>query len=216
MKNLLGLILFLSLFPLYSWAGFFTDDDSKLCTDWYGNREACSRSDARRETVVAGQMNTYYGDETNSFTGSYGEGLLITTVKSKDRVRFLFGGQFMYSAANTYINNTTYGTVMMSGDLLFGLSLKPYNNTFLQPVFELNLLVGMKSIEFASPPTGVEEKNLVPSYGGKFSIGLDIPLSKLYAIRPAIDYQINRVDNVLSDDTLVLDALGFSLGIAFK
>lgn len=198
-------------------AGWFDNEKEKGCYDWFGNRESCNRLDPRRESVIAGQVNSYYGDRTGSMTGSFGEGVLLTTTKSKDSVRFLFGGQFIYSAANSYINNSnSIATTMMSGDLILGLSIRPFDDTYLKPVFEIDLVAGFKSIEFANPPTGIEKKNLKPSYGGKLLVGLDIPFSKTFALRPAVDYQITRVNGLISGETFVLDALGVSLGLVFR
>lgn len=210
------LFLSLSLFISVAQAGLFGDDD-KRCYDWYGNRESCQRLEPRRESLIAGQFNAYYGEETGSMTGSFGQGLLMTTVKSRSVVRFLFGGQLLYSAANSYINNSSaIGTTMMSADLIFGLSIKPYNDTYLKPIFEIDLIGGLKSIEFASPPAGIEEKNLKPSYGGKILLGLDIPISRTSSLRPALDYQITRVDGIIDGESFVLDALGVSLGWVFQ
>lgn len=206
----------LLVFPSLTFAGLFGSDDGR-CYDWYGNRESCNRLEARRETYLGGQFNSYYGERTGSMVGSFGQGAVLTTVKSKDAIRFLFGGQLLYGATNTYINNSSaINTTMMSADLIFGLSIKPFNDTYFKPVFELDLYGGMKSIEFANPPTGVEEKNLKPAYGGKLLVGIDIPLSKTLAIRPALDYQINRVDGIIDGESLVLDALGVSLGLVFQ
>ncbi len=210
------LVLLSTLFVSSSWAGLFGSDD-KRCYDWYGNRESCQRLEPRRESLIAGQFNAYYGQETGSMTGSFGQGLLMTTVKSRNPIRFLFGGQLLYSAANSYINNSSaIGTTMMSADLIFGLSIKPYNDTYLKPVFEIDLIGGLKSIEFASPPAGIEDKNLKPSYGGKISVGIDIPISRTSALRPAIDYQITRVDGIIDGESFVLDALGVSIGWVFQ
>lgn len=211
-------ILFLSfhLVLVSAQASWFGDED-KRCYDWHGNRESCQRLDARRESLIAGQFNAYYGEQTGSMTGSFGQGLLMTTVKSKSAVRFLFGGQLLYSAANSYINNSSaIGTTMMSADLIFGLSIKPYNDTYLKPIFEIDLIGGLKSIQFARPPAGIEEKNLKPSYGGKISLGMDIPISRTSSLRPAIDYQITRVDGIIDNETFVLDALGLSIGWVFQ
>lgn len=211
-------ILFTILFFSFaSQAGWFSDDTDKLCYDWYGNREACSRTQARRESLIAGQFNTYYGEETGSMVGSFSQGVVLSTVKSKDSLRFLFGGQLIFASANSFINNSNeIPTTMLSADLIVGASIKPFQDTYLKPVFEIAAIVGFKSIEFAGPPTGVEEKNLLPSYGGKLSVGIDIPISKLYAIRPALDYQITRVDGLIDNETFVLDALGISLGLVFQ
>lgn len=197
-------------------AGWFSDDTDKLCYDIHGNRDYCQRNGPRRESLVAGQFNSYYGERTGSMVGSFGQGLLITTVKSKDIVRFLFGGQLLYSAANSYINNSSaISTTVMSADLIFGISIKPYNDTYIKPVFEIDLIGGLKSIEFANPPTGIEQKNLKPSYGGKVLLGMDIPVSKTMSLRPALDYQITRVDGLIDNESFVLDALGVSLGLVF-
>ena len=73
---------------------------------------------------------------------------------------------------------------------------------------------GMKLV-FRNPPVGIEEKNLKPSYGGKLLLGVDIPVSKTMSLRPALDYQITRVDGIIDNESFVLDALGFSLGLVF-
>ena len=210
--------LFSTLCLLFSSANaaWFSDENDKLCYDWHGNRESCSRDSTRRESLIAGQFNSYYGNEAGSMTGSFGQGVLLTTVKSKRALRFLFGGQFIYSAANSYINNgSAIPTTMMSVDLVFGASIKPFHDTYLKPIIELSAIAGFKSIEFANPPTGIENKNLKPSYGAKLSLGLDIPLSRFYALRPAIDYQITRVPGIIDNQDFVLDAIGLSLGVVF-
>lgn len=195
---------------------FWGDDDKKnVCYSWNGDREPCGRNSLRRETHVAGLMSSYYGDHEKSFSGSYGQGLILSSVKSYSPVRFLFGGQFLYSNANAYINDVTYNTTMMSVDLMAGMSIKPYKHSTLQPVIEINLMGGIKSIEIANPPVNVETKNLIPSYGAKISLGIDIKLWRFHALRPAVEYQFNRVSGVLDGETLNLDSLGFSLGIVF-
>jgi hypothetical protein len=215
MKILIFLISVLGTFTVH--AGWFSDDTDKLCYDWFGNREACSRTQPRRESLIAGQFNTYYGEETGSMVGSFSQGVVLSTVKSKNAVRFLFGGQLLFSSANSFINNSNeIPTTMLSADLILGASIKPFHDTYLKPVFEIAFVGGLKSIEFAGPPTGIEEKNLLPSYGGKLSVGIDIPLSKLYAIRPALDYQITRVDGLIDNESFVLDALGISLALVFQ
>lgn len=204
------------LFSATAHAGWFSDDTDKLCYDVHGNRDYCQRNGARRESLIAGQFNSYYGERTGSMVGSFGQGLLITTVKSRDTVRFLFGGQLLYSAANSYINNgSAIPTTLMSADLIFGISIKPYNDTYIKPIFEIDLIGGLKSIEFVNPPVGVEQKNLKPSYGGKVLIGMDIPFSKTMSLRPALDYQVTRVDGIIDNESFVLDALGISLGLVF-
>lgn len=213
------MIPILSLIMLFSAtanAGWFSDDTDKLCYDIHGNRDYCQRNGARRESLIAGQFNSYYGERTGSMVGSFGQGLLITTVKSKDAVRFLFGGQLLYSAANSYINNSSaIPTTVMMADLIFGLSIKPYNDTYIKPIFEIDLIAGLKSIEFANPPVGIEQKNLKPSYGGKVLLGMDIPISKTMSLRPALDYQVTRVDGIIDNESFVFDALGISLGLVF-
>lgn len=213
--------IFLALLILFTapnvWGGWFSDDTDKLCYDWYGNRQACSRTDARRESLIGAQFNSYYGNETGSMKGSFGQGLMMTTVKSKDTVRFLFGGALLFSSANSYINNIDdIATTVMSADLIFGISIKPYHDTYLKPVFEIDFIGGLKSIEFASPPAGIEDKYLKPSYGGKISVGLDIPMSRTFALRPAIDYQITRVDGIIDGESFQLDALGISFGLVYQ
>ncbi len=210
-------MLFIILATPTAWCGWFSDDTDKLCYDWYGNRESCKRSDARRESLIGGQFNSYYGSETGSMKGSFGQGLMMTTVKSKNTVRFVFGGQLLFSSANSYINNIDdIPTTLMSADLIFGISIKPYNDTYLKPIFEIDFIGGLKSIEFSSPPAGIDDKNLKPSYGGKISVGLDIPMSRTFSLRPAIDYQITRIDGIIDGESFALDALGISLSLVFQ
>lgn len=216
MKKILASILLLTLSsPAF---GFWGDDDkSEVCYNWTGGRERCTdRNSLRRETALGGVFQSYYGDRDGSLTGSYGQGLVMTTVRSFSPVRFLFGGQFVYSGANAYINQSpAIATTMMSADLLLGLSIKPYRNTFLQPVIEIDLMGGFKSIQFDSPPTGIDTKNLEPSYGGKLSLGMDLKFWRFHALRPAVEYQYNRLSNIIPGDDLVLDSLGFSLSLVF-
>lgn len=209
-------ICLVSCSPTSAHAGWFSDDTDKLCYDVHSNRDYCQRNGARRESLVAGQFNSYYGNRTGSMVDSTGQGLLITTVKSKETVRFLFGGQLLFSAGDSYINSSSaISTTVMSADLIFGISIKPYHDTYIKPVFEIDLIGGLKSIEFTNPPVGIEEKNLKPSYGGKLLLGVDIPFSKTMSLRPALDYQITRVDGIIDNESFVLDALGFSLGLVF-
>jgi hypothetical protein len=213
---MIQILSFFILFSATAQAGWFSDDTDKLCYDIHGNRDYCQRNGARRESLVAGQFNSYYGERTGSMVGSFGQGLLITTVKSKDAVRFLFGGQLLYTAGNSYINNgSAIPTTVMAADLIFGLSIKPYNDTYIKPVFEIDLIGGLKSIEFSNPPVGIEQKNLKPSYGGKVLLGMDIPISKTMSLRPALDYQVIRVDGIIDNESFVFDALGVSLGLVF-
>jgi len=196
-------------------AGWFSSDERDVCYNWNGDREPCTRSSLRRESLLAGQFDSFYGSRDHSFVGSYGQGLVLSTVRSHNTVRFLFGGQGSYSSAKAYINDVTHNATMMSLDLFMGMSIKPYNNTTLMPVIELSVLAGLKSIEFSNPPTGVEEKNLQPSYGGKLSIGIDFKIGQRTALRPAVDYQVIRVPGIIDDENFVLDSLGFSLGLVF-
>ncbi len=215
MKFFIVFALNFFIFSSHSQAFWGDDDKKNLCYNMYGEREPCGRASLRRETHFAGLGTAYYGDRDASFSGSYGAGAILTSVKSYSPVRFLFGGQTVYSAANAYINDQTYATTLLAVDLLFGLSIKPYHNSFIQPVFEIDLMGGFKSLEIASPPTGVENKNLVPSYGGKISLGADIKIWRHHGLRPAVEYQINRVSGIIDGETLNLDSLGFSLGIVF-
>lgn len=217
MKYLINLIFILAPLVFSSHALAFWGDDEKanVCYNWNHDRIPCNRDALRRETHFAGIGRSYYGDHDASFSGSYGAGAILSTVKSYDAVRFLFGGEVLYSGANAYINDVTYSTTMLSADLLFGLSIKPYRGSTIQPVIEIDLMGGFKSFEIANPPAGVENKNLVPSYGGKISLGIDFKLWRFTAVRPALEYQINRVSGVLDGETLNLDSLGFSLGLVF-
>lgn len=209
------LIFLLGFVGLESAFAFWDDDKKNVCYNWNGDREPCGRSSLRRESLLGGQFNSYYGDRDASFTGSYSQGLVLSTVKSHSSVRFLFGGQFLFSNANAYIAQTSYKTQMLSADLMFGVSIKPFKDTTLQPVFELAALGGFKSLQITSPPPGIDSKNLAPSYGGKLSLGLDLRLSRFYALRPAVDYQICRLSGIVDGERLNLDSLGFSLSLVF-
>jgi len=217
MKLLFSLIFILGFFSSTAQARHHDDDDDDInvCYNWNHEREPCNRYSLRRESEVALLGTSYYGDHDASFSGSFGEGLLLTTVKSYSSVRFLFGGQFLYSGAKMYVNQSTYNTTMMSADLLAGLSIKPIRDLAIQPVIEIDLMGGIKSLEVAGPPTGVENKNLKPSYGAKISLGLDLKVGRFTALRPAVEYEYNRLSGIVDGKKLNLDYLGVSLGLVF-
>jgi hypothetical protein len=205
-------ILILTLTTLSARA---SDDSREVCYNWDHERIPCNRMPLRRETYLGVVGTSYYGDHEASFSGSYGAGAILSTTKSYDTVRFMFGGEVLYSGANMYVNDVTYSTTMMAADLMFGLSIKPYRASNVQPVIEIDIMGGIKSFEVSNPPTTIENKTLVPSFAGKISLGVDLKWWRFTALRPAIEYKYNRVSGVIDGETLNLDTLGFSLGLVF-
>jgi hypothetical protein len=191
-----------------------TSGSEPYCSTTFGPSRYCADGDA--ESYLAFKLNSFAGDRSKSMTGSYSYNLSLTTVTSKDPVSFLMGGQIGYSNTNVYINDGSPAAARyISLDIPLGVSIKFFRYHTIRPVLDIYGLVGFKSLDMGSPPSGVDNKTLSLSYGYGGSFGLEFSFTNYTGFRATIDYEDNKAMNLANQDAFNLSALCFKVGFVF-
>lgn len=211
--KLIVLMVFLFLNAVNAMA-IITSAAEPNCNRTFGPNQHCFDGDS--ESFLAFKLNSFVGDRTKSLTGSYSYNLSFTSVTGKDNFSFLLGGQLGYGSVSAYINN---GSALIgkytSLDIPVGVSIKFFKSNRIRPILDLYGLVGFKSLDLSSPPTGVDNKTIGLSYGYGGSFGLEFNIGNYTSLRGTMDYETNTAQSLANQSGFNLSALCFKFGIVF-
>lgn len=211
---LISFIVFIAAVPVQ--AGFFDDDEKgKNCYNWYGEKEVCYRQHQnKKESYIGFNYMNFYGSRDESMTGSVGTGATYLTTSSLEAFRFIFGGSIYYSDSNIYLSNTGYSGTLYSAEVLIGFSLKAYRRSMVRPMLEVLGVGGLKSLQLARPPDGVDTRTVGFSYGVKGSMGMEFGFWRSVALRAMVDYYDVRAD-IAGVSAFPISSFGGSIGLTF-
>lgn len=169
----------------------------------------------RNSSYVSVQSYSYSGDKTRSLLGTNSFGMTFLSSRQDERFKLIYGGSFIYSPANIYLDNSARKGNIASADLLLGAAMTPNPNAKIRPVLMLLGMIGVHSLELTSPPTGVSNQTNSLAYGYKISLGLEVQMGASFTLGGFADYVRSTASELAGKTNFPLDAFGLSLGFYY-